>query len=111
MRRLILLGLWLAALVAVVLALLMSLGQLVAGSPRAVRVFVGADQALNAAIGGSEDETISSRAGKGARLGIWRYCLLCRLLDHIDPGHCERSIEPDRGNPAPPLPGPASNRP
>jgi len=97
MGRLILLGLWLAALMAVVLALAMSLLQLVAGNRRAVRVFVGADQTLNAAIGGSEDETISSRAGKGARRGVWRYCMLCRLLDLVDPGHCERSIEPDEG--------------
>lgn len=97
-RRLILLSLWLASLLALVLALAMSLLQLVAGNRRAVRVFVGADQTLNAAIGGSEDETISSRAGKGARRGIWRYCLLCRLLDLVDPGHCERSIEPDEGS-------------
>lgn len=94
-RRLILLGLWLASLLAVALALVMSLVQLIAGSPRAVRVFVGADQTLNAAIGGSEDETISSRAGKGARMGIRRYCLLCRLLNVVDPGHCENSIEPE----------------
>lgn len=110
-RRLILLGLWLASLAAMLLALLLSFLHLVAGSPRAVRVFVGADQTLNAAIGGNEDETISSRAGKGARLGIWRYCLLCRALNYLDPGHCERSIEPDRGIPAPPLSGPANNRP
>lgn len=92
-RRMIMLGLWLASLLAVSLALGMSLLQLIAGSPRAVRVFVGADQTLNAAIGGSEDESISSRAGRGARLGIYRWCLLCRLLDRIDPGHCEKSIE------------------
>lgn len=98
MARLILFGLWLAALLAMVLALFMSLLQLLTGSHRAVRVFVGADQTLNAAIGGSEDETISSRAGKGARRGVWRYCLLCRLLDLVDPGHCERSIEPDEGS-------------
>nr|WP_294864336.1 hypothetical protein [uncultured Pseudogulbenkiania sp.] len=98
-RRLILFGLWLASLLAMLMALAMSLLQLLAGSPRAVRVFVGADQTLNAAIGGNEDETISSRAGKGARRGVWRYCLLCRLLDQIDPGHCERSIENDKGWP------------
>lgn len=100
-HRLILLGLWLASLLAVALALVMSLLQLLAGNRRAVRVFVGADQTLNAAIGGSEDETISSRAGKGAKRGIWRYCLLCRLLDRVDPGHCDRSIEPDEGGPLP----------
>jgi hypothetical protein len=96
MKRLALIVLWLASLLASVLALLFALGQIIAGSPRAIRVFVGADQTLNAAIGGNEDETISSRAGKGAREGIWRYCMLCRLLNLIDPNHCEKSIEPDR---------------
>ncbi|WP_156485858.1 hypothetical protein [Crenobacter luteus] len=40
-RRLILVSLWLASLVAMVLALVMALLQLLAGSRRAVRVFVG----------------------------------------------------------------------
>ncbi|WP_054285752.1 hypothetical protein [Gulbenkiania mobilis] len=97
--RLILFGLWLASLLAVVMALVMSLMQLLVGNRRAVRVFVGADQTLNAALGGSEDETISSRAGKGAKRGVWRYCLLCRLLDLVDPGHCDRSLEVDEGEP------------
>lgn len=99
--RLILFGLWLVTLVAMLLALVMALLQLLAGSRRAVRVFVGADQTLNAAMGGSEDETISSRAGKGAQRGVWRYCLLCWLLDAVDPGHCKKSIEPDEGKPIP----------
>lgn len=63
------------------------------------RVAVAVDQTLNAATKGDEDETISSRAGKGARLGVWHWCLLCRALDLIDPGHCEREIEPDEGKP------------
>ncbi|MCP1289808.1 hypothetical protein NK214_06345 [Chromobacterium sp. S0633] len=70
-------------------------------SQRAVRVAVALDQAANAAIGGSEDETVSSRAAKGARAGRWHWCILCRLLDWIDPGHCEKSIEPDEGEPTP----------
>lgn len=99
-QRLILFGLWFASLLAILLALVMSLLQLLAGNRRAVRVFVGADQTLNAALGGSEDETISSRAGKGARRGVWRYCLLCWFLEKVDPGHCQNSIEQDEGKPA-----------
>lgn len=99
-RRIAMFALWLAALLAVALALVMSLLQLLMGNSRAVRVFVGADQTLNAAMGGSEDETISSRAGKGAQRGVWRYCLLCWLLDKVDPGHCRNSIEQDQGKPA-----------
>lgn len=96
-RRIILLALWVAATLAALLAMLWGLPAALAGSQRTVRIAVGADQTLNAALGGSEDETISSRAGKGARAGVWHWCLLCRLLGWIDPGHCERSIEADEG--------------
>lgn len=96
-KRLMLLCLCLAGLVAVLIALLWGFVAALAGSERARRVAVGADQMLNAALGGSEDETISSRAGKGAARGIWHWCLLCRLLDWIDPRHCQRNIEPDEG--------------
>ena len=72
-----------------------------AGSDRAWPVAVANDQALNAALvgrPGAEDETISSRAGKAARQGKAWGCLLCRLLDRIDPGHCEKHIEEDEGH-------------
>ena len=97
-RRLVLLGLWLAATLAAVFAILWGLPAALAGSSRTLRIAVGADQTLNAALGGSEDETISSRAGKGARTGIWHWCLLCRMLDWLDPGHCQKSIEADEGD-------------
>lgn len=64
---------------------------------KALRVAVGFDQVVNAGFVGSEDETISSRAGKGARKGIWHWCMLCKFLHWLDPHHCEKSIEPDEG--------------
>lgn len=68
-----------------------------AGSRRAWRMAIAEDQAWNVPWGGDEDETISSRAGKAARRGARWGCVLCRLLDHIDPGHCARNIEEDEG--------------
>lgn len=71
------------------------------GSDRAWPVAVANDQALNAALvgrSGSEDETISSRAGKAAQSGRRWGCILCRMLDWFDPGHCARNIEPDEGS-------------
>lgn len=68
------------------------------------RLAVAFDQLVNAATGGDEDETISSRAAKAARRQRRWGCLLCWLLSLIDPGHCERSIEHDRGDPLPPPP-------
>ena len=45
----------------------------------------------------SEDETISSRAGKARLAGKRWGCILCRLLDKIDKQHCEKNIEKDEG--------------
>lgn len=72
-----------------------------AGSDRPCPVAVANDQSLNAALvgrSGSEDETISSRAGKAAQSGRRWGCILCRMLDWFDPGHCARNIEPDEGS-------------
>lgn len=61
------------------------------------RLAVSADQLANAAFNGHEDETISSRAGRHCRDSHsedrerWA-CLLCKLLDKLDPNHCEKSI-------------------
>lgn len=77
---------------------LIALCAAILGSNRAWPVAVANDQTLNAALvgkPGSEDETVSSRAGKAERQGKRWGCLLCRLLDQIDPGHCSRNIEED----------------
>lgn len=81
---------------------LIALGAAIIGSNRAWPVAVANDQALNAAlvgVAGSEDETVSSRAGRAASKGKRWGCILCRLLDKIDPGHCARNIERDEGEP------------
>lgn len=97
MSRLILISLWLLLLLALPIKLLWWLGLSIAGHDRARRVLVGEDQVYNALAGGSEDETISSRAAKAKRRGRRWAIVLCWVLDKIDPGHCERSIETDEG--------------
>lgn len=95
------LGLWGGSLLMSLAANLVALIAALVGSDRAWPVAVANDQALNAALvgkSGSEDETVSSRAGKAARHGKTWGCLLCRLLDKIDPGHCEKHIEEDEGH-------------
>ena len=61
------------------------------------RLAVAVDQFANVLALGDPDETISSRAGKARRKGKRWGCVLCGLLDRIDPGHCERYIETDEG--------------
>lgn len=65
-----------------------------------LNVLVGLDQFTNALFGGSPEETISSRAGKGQKEGKRWACLLCRFLDYLQKDHCIRSIEPDEGSDA-----------
>lgn len=66
-------------------------------STRAWRLAVSFDQLANTAFGGSEDETISSRAGKAARQGKRWGCVLCGLLNRFESDHCEKNIEADEG--------------
>ena len=49
------------------------------------------DRVFNVAANGSERETLSSRAERARREGRAWGCVLCRWLDRLEPGHCERS--------------------
>lgn len=95
-------ALGLVLLVLCAFAALVALGWMffavLSSSTRAWRLAVSFDQLANTAFGGSEDETISSRAGKAARKGKRWGCVLCSLLDWFEPNHCESSIEMDEGN-------------
>lgn len=76
-------------------------GRVPTGLARYVRtVWVAVDQYWNAALGGDEDETISSRAAKARIAGRRWGCVFCRLLDAIDRDHCAASLEPDEGEKA-----------
>lgn len=63
----------------------------------ALNVLVSLDQLINTLLWGDPDETISSRAGKAALRGKRWGCVLCKLLDKLESGHCNKSIEPDEG--------------
>lgn len=95
------LGLWGGSLLMALAANLIALFAVLLGSDRAWPVAVANDQALNAALvgrSGSEDETVSSRAGKAAQSGRRWGCILCRMLDWFDPGHCARNVELDESS-------------
>ncbi len=98
-HRLSMLAIWLLCQIAAVIASVWMLAAAIAGSRRAWTLAVAHDQLANAAFGGHEDETFSSRAGKAAREGNRWACVLCRLLDRLDSNHCENSIEADEGKP------------
>lgn len=58
---------------------------------RAIKIAFGFDQLGNVALNGSEDETISSRAGRARENGKRWGCVLCKFLDWLDPDHCNKS--------------------
>lgn len=60
-------------------------------------VLVAIDQGGNAWIGGDPDETISSRTAKAANKGYRVARFACWVYARFDPGHCEKSLEPDEG--------------
>lgn len=71
---------------------LLAFGHVFAGSlERAFRVAKANDQALNAALGGSEDETLSSHANRARKERRRWGCILCGLLDAVQPNHCADS--------------------
>lgn len=49
---------------------------------------VAFDQLFNTASGGNEDETISERAARLRKDGVRWACVLCKLLNWLDDGHC-----------------------
>lgn len=53
------------------------------------------DVTANVLTGGEPGQTLSMRAALGARAGIWRWCVLCRLLDVlVQRNHCAETLGP-----------------
>lgn len=69
-----------------------------------LNILIGIDQLMNTLAGGDPDETYSSRLGRikrmhGGEIPWTRPIpkLIERVLDRIDHGHAEKSIEGDEG--------------
>ncbi len=90
---------WIICQLAGIVASIWMLAATLAGSSRAWRIAVGFDQLANAAFGGAEDETISSRCWRYRALR--RYAFMVRLINWLagDPHHCQNAFETTRENP------------
>lgn len=91
MTRLALLGIWLLCVVAGALATVQMLWSILVGSPKAWRLAKAFDRVGNAATGGDDKETISSRANRAVQEKRRWGCVLCRLLDRFEKDHCKKS--------------------
>jgi hypothetical protein len=58
---------------------------------RFVDVLYNVDRAIASAAGAPAQETISSEAGRLEHTELWA-ALLCRVLNFIEPGHCQHAI-------------------
>jgi len=73
------------------LALLRLVFGILTNSTKAWNVLVAFDRVGNAALNGNPSETISSRAYRGTLEGNKSWCILCKILDYIQPNHCKNS--------------------
>lgn len=89
-RPLAALAVWLLCVAAAAVGIVWLSFAILGRSKRAHRVALAFDQAANAAFGGSEDMTISTRAALAEVEGERWARALCWLLDQWDEGHCAR---------------------
>jgi hypothetical protein len=59
---------------------------------RAWKIIIAYDMLANASTGGDDLETVSARAYKSSLAGNRYGCYLCKLLNWLQPKHCENSI-------------------
>ena len=80
------LGLWLVGL----LSLVRMAWAIITNTEKAWEIALAFDGLGNVATNGDLGQTVSSRAAY-SRPKAWG-CILCRLLDKLDPGHCDRAM-------------------
>lgn len=90
-RVLCMLLIWFGCQVANLIAGVWMLFAIFGRSDRAWRIAVAYDRVGNAATGGKDTETISSRASRARRNSRKWGCVLCRLLDYLDKDHCAKN--------------------
>lgn len=55
-------------------------------------IWLSIDMLANVLFGGRAGETVSLRAARADLKGKPIGCILCRILDRIDPDHCAKSL-------------------
>ena len=90
MKRYPLILIWLAMWLAAPLALARMLYAIFTNPARAWLIALAFDDLGNVATNGALGQSISSRAAH-ARPKLWAM-LMCKLLNTLDPGHCDRAM-------------------
>lgn len=92
-RRLILIGIMLFVILAFPLAILRWVGAITTNPEKGWNISKAFDRVGNVLLNGDWREMISTRAGRSMKEGRTWACVLCRLLNKLDPNHCEESKE------------------
>ncbi len=91
MKRMgVLLLVWLACVGAASVSIGWMLCAILGNSPRAWSLARSFDRVLNTTTGGSESETLSSRANRLRSNSRWA-CILCNWLEKLEKDHCKNS--------------------
>ena len=90
MKRYPLILIWFALWIVAPLALIRMAWAILTNPERAWLIALSFDDLGNVATNGALGQSISSRAAHD-RPQKWA-CLLCKLLDKLDPGHCDRAM-------------------
>jgi len=61
---------------------------------RGINIVLAYDQLFNAVTGGDMDETLSQRAARLRKEDVRWAKVLCKFLNWLDEGHCEKNISP-----------------
>ena len=94
MRILVLLAVWVLSHAVHLLASTWLLVATLTGRDRAWQIALGYDHLGNAVTGGKPNETISARAYRAMQEQRMWGCVLCKLLDRLQPDHCRKAAEP-----------------
>jgi len=95
-KTLILLGIWLVVWAVAPLALVRMLFAIFTAPDKAWLIAVTFDKLANVASNGNPNQTISYRAAASCMQGRAWGCILCKLLDKLDPGHCASALNDRR---------------
>lgn len=68
---------------------------LVGNPDKALNIALMVDETCNVDINGRTNEAISARAARARDAGRHWGCILCHVLDWVQPGHCSRSLKDD----------------
>lgn len=88
---LILLALWVLSVLGCFLTCIVAFIAIFIYPRLAWRILVASDRLVNAAVGGDDRETLSSRSYRGSLRGIVIWCVLCKVLDKFQKDHCKKS--------------------